>query len=99
LQIRLPEGRDERSHELREIVDPMPERRNRDEGRGESKEQILAKLSDRHFALEIAVRGGDDPHVDLPLLMAPDATHAPTVERAEKPRLQLEGHLSDLVEK
>src|SRR5690606_6933331 len=43
----------------RENIDPVP--------------QVLAKLPSAHTARQIAMRGGDDAHIDLDFLFAADA--------------------------
>ena len=61
-------------------------------------EQILAEPAGLDLVLEVAVRGGDDPDVDLARLGTADAAHLAVLERAEKLGLQIDRQLAELVE-
>ena len=62
-------------------------------------EQVFAEGADRAPALQVLVRGGDDAHVALQRLVATDAVELAVAEHAQQTRLQVEGHVADLVEK
>src|SRR5205807_2542720 len=61
--------------------------------------QVLAEGALAHALLQVLVRGGDDAHVRLYLLVAADAVDRAVGEHAQQPRLQLRRHVADLVEK
>src|SRR6266513_6230065 len=60
--------------------------------------QVLAEGALAHALLQVLVRGGDDAHVRLHLLVAADAVERAVGEHAQEPRLQLCRHVADLVE-
>ena len=61
--------------------------------------KILAEPSLGHHRGQIAVRGGDDPHVDVDRLLAADAFHPAVLQDAQHADLGRQRQLADLVEK
>jgi hypothetical protein len=51
-----------------------------------------------HHATEIAVRGSDDPGVDLRGLIRPDAADLALLDRSQDLPLMVRGEVADLVE-
>ncbi len=85
--------------ELRQVVEALAKRRDRDDGDRETKEEVLSKFARADVGPEVAVRGGDDPHVDPALDLAADPTDLATLESAQEPRLEIERKLADFIEK
>ena len=64
----------------------------------QSKVEIAAKASVDHVPLQIAIRGGDHPHVDLDGLGAADALERMPFQHAQELGLNGRAHLADFVE-
>jgi hypothetical protein len=64
----------------------------------EAVEQVLAERALAHALFQVLVRGGNDAHVALQRLVAADAVELPVGQHAQQPRLQVEGHVADLVQ-
>ena len=60
--------------------------------------EILAKLAARLLRVEIAMRGGDHPHVDRNRLRRADRPHFALLQHAQQLDLQRQRHVADLVE-
>src|SRR5205085_5240832 len=60
--------------------------------------EILAERSFAHPLIEVLVRGGNDAHVGLDLLVAAHAVERAVGENAQQARLQLGRHVADLVQ-
>ncbi len=60
--------------------------------------QVLAERSFAHPLLQVLVRRCDHAHVRLELLMAADAVERPIRQDPQQARLQLGGHVADLIE-
>ena len=60
--------------------------------------EVLAEVALRDALLEVAVRGGDDAHVDLERLVAADALERPLLQEAQQLHLRGQGDLAHLVE-
>ena len=60
--------------------------------------QILPEAAVAHALVEILVRGSDDAHVRLQLLVTADAIERTVGQHAQQARLQLGRHVADLVE-
>ena len=60
--------------------------------------EVLAEAAGLHRRLEVLVRRGEEPHVDLDRLVAADALELLLLERAQQLRLRLERHVAELVE-
>ena len=61
--------------------------------------QVLAKLLLADHLVQVAGRGGHDPHVDVDLLAAADAANLALLQRAQQLGLQQQRQLAQLVEK
>src|SRR5262249_10030668 len=64
----------------------------------QSIEEILAELPRTDCLIEIAMRGGDHPHVDADIRQTADALEGLLLEKPEELCLQRHRHLADLVE-
>ena len=64
----------------------------------ESAQEILAELPGTHERLQVAVRGADEPEVDLPALLAADARHQAVLEHPQELHLHGERHVRDFIE-
>ena len=49
--------------EARDLIAPLPQRRQRDADHVQTEVEIFPELAVRHRALEIAIGGGDDPDI------------------------------------
>src|SRR5690606_34294705 len=65
----------------------------------QSIKEVLAEGALADHALELAIGGGDDAHIDRQLARAADRADEFFLQYAQKPRLHLVRHLPDLVEK
>src|SRR5262249_16189989 len=81
-----------------DVLGPLAQRRNRDRDDVEPIEEVLAELALFHHRLERAVRGGDDPDVDLDVPRAADTLEHAFLQAAEQLRLTVRRHLADLIE-
>ena len=61
-------------------------------------EEILAKQSGRHRLAQLAVAGGDDPHIQRNRLAAAQPLHLPLLQHPQQLGLQRQVHLGDLIE-
>ena len=84
--------------EERDVLAPLPQRRQPDGEDAQAVVEVLAEAAVRHGPLEVAVGGGDDPHVHLAGPAGADALELAVLEDAEELRLDVEGELADLVE-
>ncbi len=82
----------------RDVAAPLAERRQGDGHDVEPVEEVLAEAALAHHRLEIAVGGGEHPHIDAEGLLAAHALDRALLERAQQLRLQLRRHVADLVE-
>ena len=64
----------------------------------EAVEEVLAERPLGDHLRQVAVRRGDDAHVDRLLHRAAHGAHALLLQHAEQARLHLQRHLADLVE-
>ncbi len=65
----------------------------------ETEKQILTKTSLRYFSVQIGVCRRQQTHVDLLRLRRSDAFKLTRLQHAQQLRLQIQRHVSDLVEK
>jgi hypothetical protein len=65
---------------------------------GQPVEQVGAEGGVVHRPLQVAVGGGDDPHVDPPVRRLAQALDLPRLQRAQQARLHGQVQLADLVE-
>src|SRR5205823_8297436 len=62
-------------------------------------EQIFAELVFSDGLNDVAVGGGNQPHIDAQLLSTADACEAAILEKAQQLGLQRLAHIGDLIEK
>src|SRR5690606_20637955 len=62
-------------------------------------EQVTAKRAARYFALQVAVGGGDETHVDGSRTRRADAHDAALLQDPQQLGLRFQRHFADLVEK
>jgi hypothetical protein len=93
-----PEIAQEVPHQPGQVVGARAQRRHGNDGRGQSKEEVLAKLSGRNLAPKLSVGSGHDAHVELSLLRSTDASHAACLEHAKEARLEIDRQLADFVQ-
>src|SRR5581483_10436836 len=84
--------------EIPDVLVALAERRDPDLDDAEPVVQIRAEPCGDHLRAEVAVRGGDDPDVDLAPLVAAHALHHAVLDDAEDLRLQRGRRVADLVE-
>src|SRR5205807_859469 len=82
----------------RNIVDMLAQGRDDNLDSLEPEEQILAKAARLHFASQISMRGGDDPHVRLDFALGSHRPKAFAFDDPQKLGLELQGQFADLVE-
>ena len=82
----------------RDVLAPPPERRHLDVNHVEAVVQVLAELTAGHQLMQIAVRGGDDAHVDLHRFLAPDRTDVIFLQNAQQLDLKPHGHVADFIQ-
>src|SRR5690606_11853812 len=85
-------------HEQRNVLRPLAQRHGLDREHAEPEVEILAEAALLDLAAQIAVRRGDDPHVDLARLLLADALERAFLDHAQELALKLERDLADLVE-
>src|SRR5690606_24360039 len=90
---------DQVANQLRQIVEPLPERRNANREDVEAEIKVLSELPLSDARLEVPVRRGDDAHVRTARIVAPDPLVDPLLENAQQLDLHVEAHVPDLVEK
>src|SRR5262249_27815387 len=84
--------------EQRDVLLPLAQRWDDDLDAVDTEEQVLAEAAGGDLALQVTVRGADQPEVGPPLACGADAVEGPRVEHAQELRLDLPDHLADLVE-
>jgi hypothetical protein len=89
----------ERARQHRDVLAPLAQRRQAQADHVQPVEQVLAEAAGAHALLEVLVRRRDHAHVALQGLVATDAVELAVRQHAQQPRLQVEGHVADLVEK
>ena len=85
--------------EERDVLSPRAQGGDHDGKHIEPVEKVFAKAPRFYLRREIAVRGGDDAHVDFEI---PRITYAPdhlVLQDAQQLHLQRGGKLTDLIEK
>ena len=84
--------------ERNNVLAALAQGRKDDREDRESIVEVGAKSSGFYLDLEIAIGGGDDPHVDLARAIVTHPLELALLQHPQELRLQLERHLSDLVE-
>ena len=77
---------------------PFPQGGHDDLQHAEAEVEVAAEAPLGHVAFQVAVGGGDHPHVDLDRLAAADALEGMPFQHAEELGLDAGAHLADLVE-
>ena len=96
---RAPAGLGEKVRDERRDVLPAVAQRRHEHGQDvEPEVEILAKPPLAHERRQVAVRRSDHANVDLASPIAAHGTHVAELEHAQELRLQVGGHVPDLVE-
>src|SRR5438093_211386 len=84
LDAELPRAHGEEvTREERDVFATLAQARQAQPDHVQAMVEILAEAAIAHALLEVLVRGGDHPHVDLPLLVAADAIEGAIREHAQ----------------
>ena len=94
----LAELLEEVGDEQRDVLAALAQRRQVDRDDVEAVEEVLAHRPLRHRRLEVAVGGGDEPHVGLDVLRVADAPDLALLDGPQELDLQQRRDLGDLVE-
>src|SRR5215470_11704106 len=86
-------------HQQRNVLAPLPQRRDLNWEHVESIEKILAELMVPNHGSEIAVRRGNQPHVDLDRLRASESLEFLLLDRPQQFRLEFQADVADLIQK
>src|SRR5437660_4848564 len=89
---------DEVAHQGRNVLGPLAERRGMDREHVQPVVEIVPEPLLFHHPKEVAVRRGDEAHVDLDGLRTADPLELLLLQDAQQLRLELERDLADLVE-
>ena len=90
---------EEMAREQGHVLAPLAQRRQAHADDIEPVVEVFAEAAFTHAAFEVLVRGRDHAHVRLDRLMAADAVKAAFLQHPQQPRLQVGGHVADLVQK
>ena len=82
----------------RDLFAPLAQRRHGDADDVQPEEQVLAELPVRDGDLEIAIRGRDDPHVDVHVPPAAEPRELAVLEHLQQLGLQRRMHLADFIQ-
>ena len=93
-----PEAAIEVLGQVRNIVDPQPQRRQVDLERVDAVHQIFAEVAVFDHLGQVAVRGADHPHVDLTGLVVADPPDLAAFQHAQQLGLHRFGQFADLVQ-
>ena len=97
--LRLPgEPIEEVAREVGDVLLPLAQRRQRHRDHVEPVIEVLAELTLLHGRVQLAVRRGDDAHVDGDRLRPAHALEGALLEEPQQLRLQLVRDVADLVE-
>ena len=86
------------AREHRDVVPALPQRRQAQPDHVEPVIQILPEQALLHARVEVLVRRRDDAHVGRERSVATHAIELAVGEHAQQARLQIRGHVADLVE-
>ena len=84
--------------EERDVLGTLAKRRDREHDDRDAVVEVEPEAAVVDLGAQIAVRRGDEAHVDRDLVAAADAAEAPPLERPEQRRLERGRELADLVE-
>src|SRR5262249_7184979 len=96
--IALARVEDEAGRERLDLLDSIAQRRDRDRQAVETEEQIASERPALALSREIAVRRGEDPHIDLAGHQAAQRQPLALLEAPQQLHLDRERQLADLVE-
>ena len=82
----------------REVLEPLPQRRQLHRHDRQPVVEVLAEAPLLHPLLQLAVGGGDDAHVHRPLLVGADRDHGAVLEHPQQLGLGRQRHVADLVQ-
>src|SRR5438093_9025272 len=85
--------------EHRDLFAPLPKGWDPDLDDVQAVVQVFPELVRPHGGLEVAIGGGDEPHVGADDLLAADAGELAVLEHVQELGLEPQRHLPDLVEK
>ena len=83
----------------RNVFGALAQRRQTQPDHVEAVKKIFAKSTELDPVFEILMGRGDDAHIGAHRIVATDAVELAVTQHAQKPRLQVERHVADLVEK
>ena len=89
---------EQRAGEPRQVLAPLAQRRHHQLDDVEAEEQVLAEAAGLHLGVEVAVGGGDHPHVGDAGPVLADALEPLLLEEAQQPCLEAGRELADLIE-
>ena len=84
--------------EQRDVLAPLAQRRHVQREHGQAVVEVGAEATALDLAGEVAVGGGDHPHVDVVRAVGADALDLAALQRAQQLGLQRQRQLADLVE-
>src|SRR5207244_9956604 len=84
---------DEVCHEERDVLPPLAKRREMDRDHVQAIEEVLAEHPVSDGLRDLAVRRGDQPHVDLDVARVADAADLALLDRAQELDLYRRGDL------
>src|SRR5262249_21386344 len=82
-----------------DVLQAVAQWRHLDWKDGQTVIQVAADATGFALLPEIVIRGGDHAHVELALVIFPDALNSLLLQHAQQLALKLEGYLANLVEK
>src|SRR5271165_2627272 len=85
-------------HQQQYVLATLPQRRDADGNHVQAIVQVLTKQVFGDGLVEIAVGGGDDPHVDGDFTGAAHRTHGALLQNAQQLHLHGQRHFADFVE-
>ena len=83
---------------MRDVLAALAQRRQLDVDDREAEVEVLAEVARLDLLHQVAVGGGDHPHVDLDDVVAADAPHLAVLQHAQELGLQVQPQLAELVE-
>ena len=84
--------------ERRDVLAAIAQRRHADRDHAQTEIEVLAEGAALNLGLEVLVRGGDHPHVDLDRARRAEALDLPLLQDAQDLGLRLGTHVPDFVE-
>ena len=92
------EFREERVNEKRDILAPLPQRRNMDAKEVQPIVKILPEGSPLHRSAEFNIRGGDNSDINVDVFLAAEAREFARLQHAQELHLRLRRHFTDFIE-